>query len=488
MNNLDNEKMNNYEHFCKIPPIDRQGDINDKKVALNYAPQSNILTSSCNKFWKDWSVESNSMFSDTEPVVMKLAQIELPKEKQFGNNNYKAGVIDFYQLAKIVSDVINFNIFNKTTEKLISPVNNKKIEYKYQFDFILLELNKKTWINRWQQYNPSVKIYFDYNEIKSPIENVNILNLEFKKRCDYMQKDLLTPQQQVEFGLILFDIFKYKIIDVKYLDNDINIPVYFIQISLYRESDLYMNTFGYVGYIKDNKIMIVNIEFIGVNSTDNFLLASAYNKNDIKQEIINYNFSNKPVIERDPSAIVELTKKNIESYKLKNQYACFNLNYDPALKNENLLPYYSRETCESGVDPYGRPKEYGVFDKPCEKDEECPFYKINKNYDNDFGKCINGTCQLPLNMENIGYHYYKNRKDKLPLCYNCVSSKFEVATLLDSCCEEQYNDKKYPFLKTPDFAFNDDLHDRQNYFNSKYCKVNLKSNTIDCENIELNNT
>ena len=199
-----------------------------------------------------------------------------------------------------------------------------------------------------------------------------------------MQKKLLSKKELLQFGLILFDIFKYKIIEIKYLNNDPNIPVYIIQISLYRESDLYMNTLGYVGYIKDNKIMIVNVEFIGINATDNFLLAQKYNDQDIKQEIINYNFSNKPVLEKDPSAIVQLTKNHMESYKIKNQYACFNLNYDPELKNEYILPYYSRESCESGTDPYGRPKAYGVYDKPCDKNEECPFYKLNKNYDNEF--------------------------------------------------------------------------------------------------------
>ena len=43
--------INNYEHFCKIPKVDNQGSNNDKNVLLNYPPQSNILTSSCNRYW-----------------------------------------------------------------------------------------------------------------------------------------------------------------------------------------------------------------------------------------------------------------------------------------------------------------------------------------------------------------------------------------------------------------------------------------------------
>jgi hypothetical protein len=474
--------INNYEHFCKIPNIDRQGSNNDKNVLLNFPPQSNIHTSSCDRYWKEWPVEYNSMFADTEPIVMHLNQLELAPEKNIDNNSYKSGLIDFYKLANIISDKIDFNIFDKTTEKLLSPLDNKPVEYKYEINYKILELNKKTWINRWEKYNPSVKIYFNYDDIKSPIENINILNLEFKKRFDLMQKFLLSKKDLVQYGLIFFDIFKYKIIEIKYMND---IPVYIIQIAMYRESDLYMNTFAYVGYIINNKIMIVNVEFVGINSTDNFLLASKYNENDIKQEIINYNFSNKPVIEKDPSVIVQLTKNHMESYKLKNQYACFNLNYDPELKNENILPYYSRESCESGNDHYGRPKAYGVYDKPCEKDEECPFYKLNKNYNNEFGKCIEGKCQLPLNMENIGYHYYKKNKTKKPLCYNCNSKEFNLDIFLDDCCDEQYNNEKYPFLKSPDYAFEGDQLNRINYFNHKYCKLNINNNKYDCEKINL---
>ena len=38
------------------------------------------------------------------------------------------------------------------------------------------------------------------------------------------------------------------------------------------------------------------------------------------------------------------------------------------------------------------------------------FYKQNKNYVNNFGRCINGKCELPLNMKNLGYHFYIDTK------------------------------------------------------------------------------
>ena len=473
----------NIEHFCKIPKTNVTGDINDKKVLLNYPPQSNIHTSDCDKYWKDWPMEYNNDLVTDNPIVMHIDQMTLPPDKEFANNNYKAGFIDFYKLVDIISDKIDYDIFEKSNQLLINPLTKEKLDYEYQLNYELLILNKKTYINRWNEYNPSVKIYFLYDEIKSPIEELNKLNLEFKDRCNIKQKNLLTNKQLILAGLLNFDIFKYKILDIQYLNNDINLPIYIIEISLYRETDLYINTFAYVGFIKDGNITICNVKFIGINPTYTVLQAPGYDKTDIKQEIVNNNFSNRQFIDKNPDSIVVKTKKHLESYKLKNQYACFNINYDPIYKNESILPYYSRETCESLYDPWGNSKDNGIYDKPCVKDDECPFYQINKNYNNEYGKCVNTKCELPINMENIGYHYFKKNNDKLPLCYNCKADDFKPITLLGTCCDEQNDREKYPLLKSPDFAFNDDYLTRINYFRQKNCVKNNDTNEINCDTL-----
>ena len=46
-----------------------------------------------------------------------------------------------------------------------------------------------------------------------------------------------------------------------------------------------------------------------------------------------------------------------------------------------------------------------------------------------------------------------------------VIKEYKVNTPLDDCCMEQSNIKKYPFLKSPDYAFNNDSQTRTNYFN-----------------------
>lgn len=480
--------LNKTEHFCKFPKVDPiTGTINNKNVLLDYPPQSNIFTSSCDKYWKDWPMESNNTMVEDAPIVIKSDQLALPKEKQFGNNSSKAGLIDYNKLADLISDKISFDIFSMSEQLLIDPLNGKKLDYDYELQYVYIENNKKTYINRWENYNPSIKTYFNYDDIKSNIDNINKLNIEFKNRIDIRQKDLLTNSQIVLYGLIPYEIFKYKILHINYLNSDSSKPVYIIQIVLYRESDLYINTFSYAGYLdENNKIIITNVKYIGRNTTDSVLLAGFYNPDEITEHIINTNFDNSPIIEKDPDAIVSITKAHQESYKLKNQYACFDINYDPDKNGNVILPYYSREACESSVDPYGRPKNVGIYDSPCKKDSDCPFYKINGNYENNFGKCMeDGKCELPLNMERIGYRYFKNNSSKKPLCYNCKSNKFQIFSTIDMCCDEQFDESKYGFLKTPDYAFEGDFQDRKNYFNSKYCSQNNETNELTCKEFIL---
>ena len=474
------------EHYCKIPKSNPSGSLNDKRVFLDdYAPQENILTSSCDQYWKDWPLEYNNTMVQDNPIVIKSDQLKLPTEQDFANNNYKAGFLDFYKLCENISDKIDFDIFKESTELLIDPITKKQFEYKYELEFFYIEHNKKTWVNRWKKYNPTIKVYFNYDDIKSPIENINILNLKFKERCDVKQKDLLTKKQLYLFGLFNFDIFKYKILHINYFNDDNGIPIYIIEISLFRESDLYLNTFSYIGYIKDNNIIITNVKYIGRNSTDSVLLSDFYDKNELKQQIINKNFDNTPIIEKDPDAILSITKKEKEDFKLKNQYACFNLNYSPIRNTEYILTNNSRESCERDFDAFGRSKEVGIYDTPCKKNEDCPFYKINKNYDNEFGKCLDsGYCELPVNMKRIGYRYYSQNKNELPLCYNCETNKYQISSDLDTCCNEQYNKDKYPHLKSPDFAFKGDNVVRQNYFNHKFCKEKINT-FVTCEDIVL---
>ena len=116
-------------------------------------------------------------------------------------------------------------------------------------------------------------------------------------------------------------------------------------------------------------------------------------------------------------------------------FECYN---DTTIKTKGL--------CESEFDASGvvrKPRM--VWDKRCVSNNECPYYQANKNYKNYFGGCIDGYCQMPLGVQLKSYR--QPDENMPPICHNCANP------LDPYCCEEQKDRKKYPTLKSPDYAF-----------------------------------
>lgn len=83
-----------------------------------------------------------------------------------------------------------------------------------------------------------------------------------------------------------------------------------------------------------------------------------------------------------------------------------------------------------------------TWDRPCLTDSECPFYKKNTNYPNEFGKCMkDGFCEMPLGVVRKGYRLY-DEKTK-PICHNCPPDD-------PSCCTQNET------MTSPDYAYKDD--------------------------------
>ena len=453
------------EHYCYIPKYNSQGVPNTKNFLYTYKAQSDIKNSGCDNYWKDYSLESNSSMITNEPIPVHSDQLSLQPTSSFGNRSYSVGLLDFKKLASMVNDK-NKNYFKRSKVLNLNPITKEKVPYYYQVEFTIIQMNKNTYKERWQTYNPSLEKKFNYKNIESPISIINELNREFLKRINYNQRHIVSKRDKLVYGLIDFQIIYYKIINILYLDSNKDIPVYIMQVGIYQEKNYYIPTLSYIGLKKDNKLIITKAEYIGVNANEDFLLPEGANQDKNQKDffVLNKNFNDFSSRIKNADYIVDLEKKQRDEHKLDNQYACFNINIDNDQSSSDvLLPYYSRETCESSLGPFGKSKAVGIYDKPCKKDTECPFFQSNKNFPNTFGKCINDKCQLPLNMTNIGYHYYISDKDSAPLCYNCDEKKFNATSSeLGNCCNEQFNKKKYPFLKSPDYAFKDDILLRKN--------------------------
>jgi hypothetical protein len=129
---------------------------------------------------------------------------------------------------------------------------------------------------------------------------------------------------------------------------------------------------------------------------------------------------------------------------------------DPAYRCYGELSNENRALCNSSYDAWGNPKDVQTYwDIPCTSNEECPFYKANKNYPNSRGGCQpNGVCEFPVGVRRIAYVKYRDDFPFTPMCYGCPMGT------TDCCRNQKENPEKYPRLASPDYAFQNDIADR----------------------------
>lgn len=140
------------------------------------------------------------------------------------------------------------------------------------------------------------------------------------------------------------------------------------------------------------------------------------------------------------SIVYNNMKKNFnDEIKFKESY-CFSPNIS---SEDNLYQLYSTE--KDCIDD--EKKQGGIWSPPCKENNDCPFYQANKNYENEFGKCNDGKCELPLGVFPLGNRHYKGE----PLCHRCIGM-----TEPSTCCEIQKNEILYDNLLGPDYAFKND--------------------------------
>lgn len=98
------------------------------------------------------------------------------------------------------------------------------------------------------------------------------------------------------------------------------------------------------------------------------------------------------------------------------------------------------------------PRYGGTWDAPCVTDNDCPFYRANRNYDNNRGGCLStGQCEFPLGM--VAKSPRKVADPSAGLCHNCSKAHDW------SCCVEQ-KQRRNDFMESPDYAYINDVFDR----------------------------
>jgi hypothetical protein len=135
-----------------------------------------------------------------------------------------------------------------------------------------------------------------------------------------------------------------------------------------------------------------------------------------------------------PEDYLEAVKEDYDKSDKGGFYGCYG-NGEIANKFE----------CDSYYNIDGTPKNYYSFwDKKCETNEECPYYKSNTNYPNNRGGCIKGDyCEFPVGVKRLGFTKYTDVNLNTPLCYNC-----------------EYDETgKKP--EKPDYVFENDFDERE---------------------------
>jgi hypothetical protein len=283
-----------------------------------------------------------------------------------------------------------------------------------------------------------------------------------------------------------YRITDYQIIKIQY-HKELNLYLYTFICEVFRENKHY----GFSIYLEmfyraeKNKIWINKSHLMGIVPQSDLVFKQfgTYNFNN-KNNNKNNNLTSFPISDKPDQSILDdlYTKmqnfnfrdQNNQSLSYNIQLRDFDLNAGHKCFKPNGDEYPDAKTSNDclSIDP--NIKQTGVWDRECQKDEDCPFFQANKNYPNNFGGCKVGKCELPVGMNRIGFKHYN--KDK-PICYNC-NLKDEIMTAdgysvvkerkcsgieCNKCCDIQHKKNIYPDLKSPDFVFENDQIERSKH-------------------------
>ncbi len=324
------------------------------------------------------------------PLIMR--EPNLDKESSIKDNNLVFTEIEFY------------NLIDKFPTK----------PYKYQYDELPdYEYDYSTKLNVAKISDTTIK---------------KTINSVFISLSDYLNKEVgKIPEICNKLTPCILKLERYTVLKVGISKNGTICIEGQMLVSFIKRDSFYLINF--VCSTEDN-MSIHQMDFIGYDIKSNFF------NNNFDNDLLYKNFvsidePNKQIIQNDVVVNDIIKKRELLE---QSQYKC----YGKEAINEI--------ECETG-------DKKGVWDKDCLNDYECPFFKSNKNYPNNYGGCKNGKCELPLGITSISPHKYTNI-DKA-VCYNCLEGI--------NCCSDQNDKSKYPKLKSPDYKFIDDNKTRIEY-------------------------
>lgn len=373
-------------------------------------------------------------------------------------------------------NLINTNNNLNNFENPIILLNSDKNEYpsltfekdninKKQYPYLSFNLNDINNLLKNIKYNKTNNKYLEldnynssiYNNKFTEIDNIRLFNSiqSFEKvLVNLYKKEIknnLDKYHCASLYICFPSIISRKLIKIEKSINSNDLRYTFA-------SEIFVNnkTYSHIYKVVLESIGINNlinsVELIGNRTSDSIFSSLPYDKSDkyinIYSQINNYpyNASNTYLRNSDETNIIfnDKTIKKILKKKFSDNlyYKC----YGKDAVNIN--------DCEIGITTNNYKTIKGKWDKLCKIDNECPYFKKNKNYENNRGGCINGWCEMPKGIKQISPHFI-DKKSK-PMCYNCkTSSKY-------NCCKEQKNKNIYKNISSPDYIFKNDIYERTN--------------------------
>ena len=315
--------------------------------------------------------------------------------------------------------------------------------YSYELDYNDMSRLLEKIINQEYFFKNDGKLEEDLS--KNIVQRINEKYDEFNLNSEFH------PDDKRKYYLVNYDLLKKEKLSKITNKSVINIQFY------KKLKDISYNIQVIVSYSDETLSYIIEkIDIVGVDMNEHILMKNKsklqkycslgdsdnlgkchgdeiLEKDEMKTFFKNLIEGNRQELGQKEIKFLDDRKKKMEEHQENRKFKCF----DNDGFNESTCKSYSFRT-----------RTIGTWDKPCTKNEECPFYnsKISR------GGCKQGYCELPLNMIRKGYKKFD--PNVKPFCHNC-----EIPNCLGedcfTCCEEQ---KK---KGSPNYMFKNDKFGRK---------------------------
>lgn len=448
-----------------------ENELGEKSGIKNIGVNRNIKPNKEHIFSKQLAIDDEQMNTLIQEVKMSIKN--KPLSLEFNNYNIliekdKIRTIHSLMIKIIKSFMIRFN--QKMIDlKLYHPKHLiedfKFINFRIvnTLDADIAEYNK-VWVNDGENNH-----LFNRNEVIISEESNGKLNLyKAKKKKDISDIKQIDTSKLTENDRILLNKYKNNnLIDFKNNRNKIHLKIgrdqKYQNFTIYLDLNMNFNESNNMFTLKINDLSLISTSN-NYNLITNNIIQEGYLKpiNVDQSKLKNIASTAKPYDIFDENDIPsnyfddEFKKQHMDKYQYnkavndkEDKKKCF------AVVNgkSKELPFENKMHCESY---HSNIDQIGIWDGPCQINDECPFYQSNKNYKNEFGGCNLGYCEMPLGVTRIGYKKYT--KDE-PYCYNCPEGS-------DSkCCQQQYLDSKKDEnrILSPDLIFIGDCENDSQY-------------------------